>query len=84
MGVGVDVVGGNHVGEVGEVDGGGIVDLLEFARGVEVTGGAFGGVIALLDGGTLLGDGAEGTAMGELVGVQAGDQLDKGLDVGIG
>lgn len=73
LGVDVDVLGGYHVGEVGEVNGRGIVDLLEFAGGVEVTDGGFGGFIALLDGGTLFGGSAEGTAVGEFVGVEAGD-----------
>lgn len=65
-------------GEVGEVDGGAIVHGLVGAAGVEVSDRRR--RIAGLDGRSLglLGHGAEGAGAGQLVRVQAGDELGSG------
>ena len=47
---GFDIVG-VEVGEVGEVDGGGVVDALQGTGGVEVANGGGGGLGLLLGGG---------------------------------
>lgn len=66
-----------EVGEICEVDGGGVVDLLEGTGSVEVADSG-GGRVGLLSCGRSLGllhCGAEGTRAGDLVGRKARDEL---------
>lgn len=65
------------VGEEGEIDGGGVVDLLEGSRSVEVTdsrlfGRRYGRSLGLLH------CRAEGTRLRQLVGIETGEELGGG------
>lgn len=64
-----------EVGEVGEVNGGRVVDLLQSARGVEVADRNVGLLLSSRRALRLLDCGAEGAGASDLVGRQAGDEL---------
>lgn len=64
-----------EVGQVGEVNGGRVVDLLEGARSVEVADRDIGLLLSSRRALRLLDCGAEGARASDLVGGEAGDEL---------